>query len=308
MAFDSIRDLRLFARIYEQGGITAASELLGMTPAVASKRLKNLEAQAGEALFHRSTRRLSPTGAGTALYNFARAIIATADEAEAHLDGGNEPSGLLRVTTSIAFGRLYLADIVSDFLKRYHKVQIDTQFTDKVIDMVDDGIDVAIRISVPIESSSIIMRRLSSGRRILCASRRYIEVHGAPDSPQALKQHNCIVLNHYDVWKLGKEHQTETVRVRGNYHSNDGESVLEAIRNDLGIGVVALWHGAPDIAAGRLQRILPDYELSGQPNIYAIYHPNQRYVLRLRRFVEFVEERLRLPFNDPDEFLATYTR
>ena len=308
MAFDSIRDLRLFAKIFEQANITAASALLGMTPAVASKRLKNLEVQAGEALFHRSTRRLSPTGAGVALYDFARAIIASADEAEAHLDGGNEPSGLLRITTSVAFGRLYLAAIIAEFLERYRKVQIDTQFTDKIVDMVDEGIDIAFRISTPVESSNVIMRRLCSGRRILCASPAYIAARGQPATPHALRQHNCVVLNHYDVWKLERDAQTETVRVGGNYHTNDGEAVLNVIRQGLGIGVVALWQGAADIVAGNLQRVLPEYELSGQPNVYAIYHPKQRFVLRLRRFLEFIEQRIRLPFDDPDEFIANNMR
>lgn len=307
MAFDSIKDLRLFVRIYEHGGITAAADLFGMTPAVASKRLKNLEAQAGEALFHRSTRHLSPTGAGTDLYHSARSIIALADEAEAQLEGGSEPSGLLRITTSIAFGRLYLADIVSEFLKQNRKVQIETLFTDKMLDLVDDGIDVAFRISAPVNNSPMIMRRLASGKRILCATRNYLHAKGYPDHPQSLKEHNCIVLNRYSVWKLEKQNQIETVRVSGNYHSNDGEAVLQAVRNDLGIGVVALWHGASDISAGTLRRVLPEYELTGQPDIFAIYHPSQRYVTRLRRFIEFVEERLRLPFSDPDDFLARHT-
>lgn len=307
MAFDSIRDLRLFVRIYEQSSITTAAASLGMTPAVASKRLKNLEGDVGEALFHRSTRRLSPTGAATALYDYARAIVAAADEADACLDGGSEPSGLLRVTTSVAFGRLYLADIVARFLARYRKVRIDVQFTDRIVDMVDEGIDLAFRISAPDDTANVIMRRLCSGRRILCASRDYLRMHGNPATPEALAQHNCVILNHYDVWKLEVDGQRTTIKVNGNYHTNDGEAVLDVIRNGLGIGVVALWHGAPDIAAGRLARVLPAHELSGQPNVYAIYHPQQRHLFRLRCFLEFLEEQIRFPFEDADDFLTRHS-
>ncbi|MBI4693140.1 MAG: LysR family transcriptional regulator [Gammaproteobacteria bacterium] len=304
MPIDSIRDLRLFARIYEERSITAAAEALALTPAVASKRLKVLEAQVGEALFHRSTRRLSPTGAGTTLYTFAREIIAAAEQAGALLRGGDRPVGLLRVTSSPAFGRLYLADIVAAFLARHDKVEIETIFTDRFVDMVDEAIDVAIRISAPVESATLIMKRLTSGRRILCASRAYVETHGAPAVPGDLLRHNCIVLNHYDAWTLGKDGGSEAIRVRGNYRCDDVDAVLQTLRSDLGIGVVALWHGAADLAAGRLCRILPDYELSGQPGIYAVYHPSQRYVPRVRCFVEFVEEHLSLPFRDADEFLT----
>lgn len=307
MAFDSIRDLRLFVRIYEQASITAAADALRISTAVASKRLQNLEAQAGEALFHRSTRHLAPTGAGVVLYDFARAIIATVDEAETRLEGGKEPSGLLKVTTSVAFGRLYLADIVAAFLARYRKVQIDMTFTDRILDMVDDGIDVAIRITAPVDIPNVVMRRLCSGRRILCASPNYVTMHGMPSTPDDLRLHNCVVLNHYDAWTLESGARQYPVKVHGNYHTNDGEDAFEAIRSGLGIGVVALWHGAPFIATGSLLRVLPGHELSGQPNVYAVYHPSQRFVLRLRRFLEFVEERLELPFKDPDEFLARYS-
>lgn len=295
MPIDSIRDLRLFARIYEQGNITAAAEALDMTPAVASKRLKVLERQVGEALFHRSTRRLAPTGAGTSLYDVAREILAAAERADVLLHGGERPVGRLRVTSSPAFGRLYLADLVAAFLARYAEVEVETIFTDRFVDMVDEAIDVAIRISAPVASSTLIMKRLTSGRRILCASRAYVETHGAPAVPGDLRQHNCIVLNHYDTWKLAKDDRIEVVRVRGNYRCDDVDAVLQTLRCDLGIGVVALWHGAADLAAGRLVRILPDYELGGQPGVYAVYHPSQRYVPRVRCFVEFVEAHLRLP-------------
>ena len=307
MAFDSIRDLRLFVRIYEQSSITAASALLDMTPAVASKRLKNLESDVGEALFHRSTRSLSPTGAGTVLYEYARAVIATVDEADACLDAGSEPSGLLKITTSVAFGRLYLADIVARFLERYSKVRIDVQFTDRIVDLVDEGIDLAFRISAPDDAENQIMRRLCSGRRILCASADYLREHGTPANPEMLARHNCVVLNHYDVWKLESAGHRTTIKVGGNYHTNDGEAILDVIRNGLGIGVVALWQGAPDIAAGRLARVLPEHELLGQPDVYAIYHPTQRRLPRLRCFLEFLEEQIRYPFEDADELLSRHT-
>lgn len=297
MAFDSIRDMRLFVAIHQQGSISAASEVLGLTPAVASKRLKRMESQAGEALFHRSTRRLAPTAAGSALYGYALAIITTAEDARSHLTGGQEPRGFLRITCATAFGRLYLAAILSEFLDRYRQVQIDAVFTDKMLDMIDDSVDVAVRICVPLAHPHLVMRRLCSGRRLLCATPAYLAAHGHPAAPHDLKRHNCVVLNQYDVWKLVQisNNRVESIRVQGNFRSNDGEAVLDAIKKDLGIGVVALWHGGRDIESGTLVRVLDDYDLQPQPDVFAVYHPNQRNVLRIHTLAQFIEERLRLP-------------
>ena len=151
------------------------------------------------------------------------------------------------------------------------------------------------------------MRRLCSGRRILCASADYLREHGTPANPEMLARHNCVVLNHYDVWKLESAGHRTTIKVGGNYHTNDGEAILDVIRNGLGIGVVALWQGAPDIAAGRLARVLPEHELLGQPDVYAIYPPTQRRLPRLRCFLEFLEEQIRYPFEDADELLSRHT-
>jgi DNA-binding transcriptional LysR family regulator len=294
MSIDSIRDLRLFTKIFEHGSISAASESLGITPAVASKHLQRLEAGTGEPLFHRSTRTLSPTGAGVLLYDHALTILATVEDAELALNGGDEPSGFLRVTSSIAFGRRYIAPIISAFLKRYRGVQIDAVFTDATLDMVNDGIDLAVRICLPVAHPGLIMRRLCSGRRQLCASPIYLQTYGVPESPKDLKQHNCVVLNEYSVWKLRRDKQSESIRVKGSLQSNDGETVLDALRSDVGIGVVALWHGGEDLKVGRLVRVLEKYELCPQPDVYAVYHPNQKHLARIQTLLRFIEERLRI--------------
>lgn len=298
MAVDSIRDLELFARIFELGSITAAAEATGVSPAVASKRLQRLEREVGEVLFHRSTRTVSPTGAGLVLYDHALSIVAAANNAQAQISGGSEPSGFLRVTASVGFGRMYLASVLAEFVKRFSHVRVDAVFTDKMLDMVDDGVDVAIRICLPMAHPNLVMRRLCSGRRLLCASPSYLEIHGTPETPRDLKRHNCVVLGAYDLWKLESHGKTDTVRVTGNYHSNDGEAVLDAIRNGVGIGVIALWHAGAEIRAGRLVRVLEGFDLSPQPDVFAVYHPNQRQVPRVHALIDFMADRLSVPLDD----------
>ncbi|MEX2495494.1 MAG: LysR family transcriptional regulator [Woeseia sp.] len=293
--FDSIRDLQLFARIYEQGSISAAAAIVGVTPAVASKRLKRLEREVGETLFHRSTRNISPTGMGSVFYKHAMSILALAENAEAEWTGGGEPAGHLRVTASVGFGRMHLGTILSDFVKRYEQIRLDAVFTDRMLDMVEDSVDLAIRICLPMAHPNLIMRRLCSGERLLCASPRYLETHGYPAAPRDLKRHNCVVLGNYDIWKLENATKTESVRVAGNYHSNDGEAVLDAIRNDVGIGVVALWHAGRDIRAGKLLPVLGEFALSPQPEVFAVYHPAQRHVPRIHALIEFIEDKLKVP-------------
>lgn len=292
---ESIRDLRIFVAIYEQGGISSASQRLHISPALASKRLRALESQVGQPLFHRSTRKLSPSSAAVTLYDDAKEILATVERVRDRLDIDGDPRGLLRVTASIAFGRLFLADVITRFMSAYPGVTLDAIFTDRIVNMVEERIDVAIRISPPLEDSAFVMRRLGSGRRLPCASPEYLARRGTPDTPGDLLEHNCLILNDYDIWTFESSGQTSRVQVTGTLRSNNGEMVFDAVKAGLGIGIIALWNGHAEISGGSLVPVLSEYHLCGQPDLFAVYDPRQRDVPRVRRFVDFARDNLHLP-------------
>lgn len=289
-------DIALFLRIFDAGSISAAARSLDLSVAVASQRLKRLEYQLGVRLFHRTTRQLHPTSEGTLLAEQGRSLVEDLDALTQSLSAPTAGlSGLLRLTTSVTFGRQYVSPLLHEFMALHPNIRIALDFNDQRHDLIGEGFDVAIRIG-SLDDSTLVARRLASNRRVLCASPDYLERHGRPRTVKDLHRHQCLMLTsrhgRLDVWRLknrrGEEH---AARVDGRLEANQGESLRDAAVAGLGIAMHSLWHVCDDLHAGRLEVVLPRWSLEDTA-IHAVMPQRRLVPLRVRTFVDFIENRL----------------
>lgn len=291
-----IGDIALFLQVLEHGSISAAARHMDLSPAVASQRLKRLEAELGLRLLHRTTRRLTPTPEGLALAEEGRPLLDGLTQLGVRLQqGSSQVSGLLRVTASAAFGQHYLMPLVSGFLVAHPQVQLRLDLDDRMVDLIAEGYDLAIRIG-QLQDSSWVSRRLADNPRVLCASPDYLRRRGLPQQPADLLAHDCIVQSgqgdESGVWRL-QDAQGESVRLRvhGRVQSNAGEALRQAALAGLGISRHSLWQVHEDLRAGRLQRVLPQWSLPGS-GIHALMPERRLQPARVRMFVEYLADSL----------------
>lgn len=292
---DRIEDIRLFLRVLDLGSISAAARTLDVSAAVASQRLKRLEEALGVRLLQRSTRQLKVTPEGEALAERGRPLIEDLEALAGDLRrSAEEVSGTLRVTLPAAFGRQYISPFMPEFLVRHPRLKLSLDMRDAMVDLVAEGFDLGLRIGT-LDDSSLIARRLSDNRRVLCASPAYLARRGAPQTPGELEQHDCLLMvgakGPRDRWTLTAPDGGEiTVRVRGPLESNMGEVIRDAALAGLGISLFSTWHVCDDLKAGRLEPVLPDHRLPDS-GIYAVM-PQRRLMLpRVRAFIDFVVEK-----------------
>ena len=282
----------VFVAVVENGGFSAASRSLGVSKSAVSKRINQLESYLGVLLLHRTTRKLSLTEAGERYYEHANQALIAAKKAEdsvTELQG--EPQGKLKISSPMSFGRLHVSPLIPKFLQRYPKLQIDLVMDDRNIDLVADGIDLAIR-SGDMQDSTLVARKLAPLRQVLCASPSYIERYGMPTTPSELSERNCILFSYSgdsNQWTLTKGDQSKVVSVSGSYRVNNSEALLEALREGVGIGRLPTFVAGPDLKAGNLVRVLEPYQI---PNhiFYAVF-PERRYLpAKVRAFLNFAIE------------------
>jgi DNA-binding transcriptional LysR family regulator len=292
---DRIEDIRLFLRVLDLGSISAAARTLDLSAAVASQRLKRLEEALGVRLLQRSTRQLKVTPEGAALAERGRPLIEDLEALTSDLrQSAEDVSGTLRVTLPAAFGRQYISPLMPEFLARHPRLRLSIDLSDAMLDLVAEGFDLGLRIGT-LEDSSLIAKRLTDNRRVLCASPDYLERRGAPETPGDLEQHDCLLMvgakGPRDRWTLLSPDGSETtIRVRGPFESNMGEVVRDAVLAGLGISLHSTWHVCDDLKAGRLKVVLPDYRIPDS-GIYAVM-PQRRLMLpRVRAFIDFVVEK-----------------
>jgi DNA-binding transcriptional LysR family regulator len=284
----SIADLEIFARVVTAGSMSAAGRELALSPAVVSKRISHLEARLGTRLFHRTTRQLQLTEAGRGFYERVVQILSTVKEAEAFVSSGHERAGgTLRITAPTAFSRLHIAPYLGGFMKRYPDVSIEIIATDQMVDIVRDGIDVAIRIA-ELEDSSLVAKKLAPCRRTFCASPAYLKEYGTPKTQSDLASHKVLVKNN-QAWHLNGPDGIMTLKLSSEIKTNSGEIVHEAVLSGCGIGFLSIWEIRDDLRAKRLVPILPQYRESPGVAVYAVY-PDKHFIpARLRVFLEFLE-------------------
>lgn len=293
MKTDVASQLEFFVLLARHGSLAAAARALDLTPPAATKRLSQLEARLGVRLVNRTTRHISLTAEGETFLHHATRILAEIREMEDAVSSSHSvPKGLLRVNATLGFGRTTIAPIVSAFAKRYPHVEVQLDVTDRPIDLVESGLDLAIRFG-ELPDKRLNARRVMSNRRFLCASPRYLERHGTPTSLGDLARHMCILHrqndNAYGVWRFVRNGRTEAVKVRGTLSSNDGDIVLGWALDGHGILVRSEWDLAKYLESGRLRVVLPEFV---QPSAdLFVYYPNKRnQSARARAFIDFLIE------------------
>lgn len=291
---DRLADLQLFLRVLDMGSISAAARSLDLSAAVASQRLKRLERTLGVKLFHRNTRELRATPEGLALAERGRGLIEDLEALTSSLkQAAKEITGTLRVTVPAAFGRQYISPLLPEFLRRHPSLRLSVDMSDTMADLIGEGFDLAIRIG-QLEDSSLIARRLSANRRVLCAAPSYLKRRGMPRHPDELRDHDCLLMlgpkGARDQWTFTAPDGSVThVHVRGRLESNMGEAIRDAAIAGLGISLHSLWHVCDDLRAGRLQLVLPEYRHPDSA-IYAVMPPRRLMLPRVRVFIEFLSE------------------
>ncbi len=284
-------ELLLVVELARAGGMSAAARELDVTPAAVSKRLAQIEARLGVRLFNRSTRRLSLTAEGEVYLENARRILGEIDDLDALIASRQAaPRGLLKVNAPLGFGRSYIAPAIAEFAQKYPEVSLQLQLTDRPADFVRDAFDVAVRFG-DLPDTSLIARKIAPNRRLVCASPVYLKKHGTPATPHDLARHQCIVLRQneaaYGLWRFTRGRRSETVKVRGNLSSNDGEVTLTWGLAGLGILQRAEWDLARYLRSGRLVQVLQDYALP-QADIYAVFPERHHLSAKVRVFVDFL--------------------
>jgi DNA-binding transcriptional LysR family regulator len=293
---DGVSELAFFSLLARASSLSAAARELAITPPAVSKRLMLIEQRLGVRLMNRSTRRLSLTAEGETYLARARDILDAIRDMEESVSGGaGDTRGLLRVNATLGFGRTVIAPLISLFAARHPDVEVQLQLSDRAIDLVEDAYDLGIRFG-ELPDARVNARKILSNRRFLCASPAYIKRHGAPQSPEELAQHRCILHRQnddaYASWRLHKGRKQVTVKVRGAVSSNDGDVVLGWALDGHGILQRSEWDLAKYLDSGRLQLVLPDYALP-PADLYA-YYPSRRHLpARVRALIDFLVAQLR---------------
>ena len=287
-------DMAIFVRVVELGSLSAAGRDMRMSPAVVSNRIARLEGDLGIRLLHRTTRRVNPTEEGTTFYEHCVTILNELEQVESLLTARtDEPRGPIKVTAPAVFGRMHVAPFVPAFLEKYPNMQVRLHLTDSLVDLIQERIDLAIRIA-HLEDSTAIVRKLAPNRRVIVAAPAYLEKHPAPKEPADLLEHNCLLLRFPGSkqyrWTLEAPDGPVTLRVSGSMDSNNGEALRDWCLAGYGLALKSLWEVGEDISAGRLIVVLPDFPPLGY-GIYALY-PHSRFVpARVRVFIDFLAEK-----------------
>jgi DNA-binding transcriptional LysR family regulator len=286
-----------FVLVVDEGSFTAAARRLDITKSYASKLVTRLEDRLGVRLLHRTTRKLMLTEAGRAYYERCNDVMRALEAAEGMATRLHVmPRGTLRVTLPTAFGIAYLARPLAEFKARYPELTIEAILTDRHVDLLAEGFDLAVRAG-DLTDNALVARRLANDQRIVCASQEYLDRHGAPDAPEQLAGHECLLYAYHaspGVWQLvGPDGQEVAVRVSGTLVANHAQVLIEAACQGLGIAFLPVFHVAPYLHDGRLTRILPGWS---QPTAVHVTFPEAPHVpAKVRLFVDFLVERFREP-------------
>ena len=285
---DRLKSMEVFVKVVESGSFIAASEALNISRPMASKYVQRLEEELGVRLLNRTTRTVSMTEAGRSFYLRCQNIFVEIDDAVSEVsDLHVEPRGALRINGPISFGRDHLTRAVSDFQARYPDISVDLTLNDRIVDIVDEGFDLAVRVG-KLRDSSMIARRLAPSRMIACAAPSYLATRGAPETPADLADHNCLIYaysSYAGVWRFEKGISEETVSIDGDFRSNFGEAVVAAAVAGRGVILEPSFLVAARIAEGALTPILTDYQVAAS-DIHAVYPQSRLLPQKVRVFVD----------------------
>ncbi len=287
---DTINGMRTFIGVVEAGSLTAAGERLGMSVALVSKYVGQLEERLDVRLLHRTTRSLTLTEIGKVYYDRCQQVVDDFDELEnAIKDKNAKPSGKLVIAAPISFGEMFLTRAISKFLELHPKISINLQLTDRFINLADEAVDVAIRIA-ELPDSNMIARHLAPARIVCCASSIYLEENGTPKTPVDLVKHECIIDNNFrepGVWPFLIEGKRKAIKVKGRFSVNSARASREMILENKGIAMIPAYAIGNDIKSGKVKVLFKAHE-AFDIGIYAIYLHRRHLAAKTRAFVDFI--------------------
>jgi DNA-binding transcriptional LysR family regulator len=285
---DAFKQISAFVNVAGKGSLSAAAQAEGVTPAIIGRRLDALEARLGVKLVVRTTRKLSLTFEGQAFLEDCQRILNDLANAEASVSlGGVKASGHLKISAPAGFGRKHVAPLVGKFLEVNPEVTVNLDLTDRLVDLVNEGVDCAVRVG-ELTDSSLVSMRLAENHRVVVASPEYLARHGAPQHLEDLARHNCLSLGQQRGWTFRDGERTVVIKVSGTLECNDGAVLHEWALEGKGLAWRSMWEVGADLAAGRLVAVLQNY--AAPPNgIYAVFPQRRHLPLRVRLFMDFLK-------------------
>lgn len=291
---DRLKRLETFLLVADSGSFSVAAERSRQSKGSVSKQIKQLEEDLGVRLLQRTTRRVSLTDTGRAYLQRCREALGLLEEAER--EAGHETAqarGQLRVNAPMSFGVRHLAPLLADYRAAHPDVAVELSLNDRRVDLVEEGYDLAIRIGV-LEDSSLVARRLADCRMVVCAAPNYLARRGRPSTPDDLLEHDCLCYSYTfqgETWPLvGADGKRVAIRPRGPLIANNGDALAVAAVSGMGIVLQPSFIVAPDLRAGRLERVLPGYEVPTL-QVSALYAPGRYLPLKVRSFIDFLAAR-----------------
>lgn len=290
---DRFLEMRTFVQVVDAGSFIGAAEPLEMSKAAVSRYVGDLESRLGVRLLNRTTRKLSLTEEGELFYVRCKELLSGVDAAESEITSRTgEAIGLLRVSAPVSFGILHLSDVWAEFKSRNNKVTFDVTLSDRVVDIVEDGFDLAVRIS-RLQSSSLISRKLASTRMVACASPQYLARRGRPEHPAELSAHSIIAYSHWttqDEWEFNGPEGTVSVRTTPCIRTNSGDTCRAGALAHEGIILQPTFLIGRDLEDGTLVELFPEYRAM-ELGIYAVYSSRKHIAPKVRLLIDFLAER-----------------
>jgi len=287
---DRLDDLLVLVEVVDSGSLTTAGQRLGLSPSAISRRLADLETRLGARLINRTTRRIALTEIGASFCHRARAILAALNEAELAVGEMNQsPQGLLRLSLPVMFGQLHVTPLLPGFLKRHPQVSVEVGLTDRPVRLIEDGVDIAVRIG-RLADSSLIARRLAPVRQAVLAAPAYLAAHGTPECPADLVRHSClahITDGTRQDWQFMVEGREETIRVSGCLQSDSMEVLRQAAVSGAGLIRLPTFVTAAELKSGALLPVLNRFE-ARDTSVFALYPATRHLTPKVRTFVDYL--------------------
>ncbi|VYT70019.1 LysR family transcriptional regulator [Metakosakonia massiliensis] len=298
MKLTLLPELALFVHVVDQGSFSAVARQTGATPSAVSRSVSRLEQEMGCKLLHRTTRKLRLSDTGEKVYEHALEMLAAARQA---IDSAGSrqavAQGKLTLSVPKAVGRFVIHPLMLEFFNRYPQVDVCLRLEDRVLDLIDDGIDLALRITHT-PSPGLYGKPLMPVHHAICATPEYLQRHGCPQTPQDLREHSCITLGETPAdsrWKFRRDGKTETVQTRGRYAANHTAVRLDAVKQHLGIGSLPLFTAREALASGEIVPVLPEWEFissySGQ--LWLLWSGNKHMPARMRAMIDYLSEKMK---------------
>lgn len=288
-----LREMAVFAQVVDSGGFSAAARQLGLTTSATSRHVARLEGQLGVRLLHRTTRSVAPTELGQQVYAACKHMLGSAQEVQALAGSYSaQPTGVIRVSAPVVFGQTWLAPRLPGFCARYPEVDVRLTLIDRKVDLIEDGVDLAIRIAREL-APGLAARPLCEMRYVLVAAPGYLAEHGSPETPEQLAAHRCTHLGYApfgDDWTLQRGEERARVRVPARVTINNSAAILALVEAGGGIGLVPDFTAHAALRDGRVQQVLPDWSF-GEPYtgaVHAVYLPGKHLPLKVRAFIDYL--------------------